>query len=208
MSKIHIPMTTFVDFVVANGTSRVTVVKTAKARYQDVYDLNHDFYNSLRKSIVAAAQKNLNSRATLDAIRSALGNRHVRKSKVYEACIAGYKKWQGRKTIVWRHELGSKSPGWTRGRLVIRVKPELRVSINDRPHIIKLYFDEDQPSKQRLATMLHLLKQSDHAEQPQVIFGILDMRRGRYYRPTREVPDLEQLLVSEVAAFETMWDNV
>ena len=201
-------MTTFVDFVVANGTSRVTVVRTAKARYQDAYDLDHDFYNSLRKSIIAAAEQNLNRRATLASIRSALGNRHVRKLKVYEACIAGYKKWQGRKTIVWRHELGSKSPGWTRGRLVIRVNPELRVSINERPHIIKLYFEEDQPSKQRLATMFHLMKQSDRAEQPQVTFGILDMRRGRFYRPTREVPGLEQLMASEVAAFETMWDNV
>ena len=201
-------MTTFVDFVLAHGTPRVTVVKNAKARYQEVYARDNDFYGPLRSFIVAAAQQNLNSMDTVASIPSARGNRNAHKLKAYEACIAGYKKWHRRKAIVWCEKLGSKSPIWTRGRLVIRVEPELRVSINQTPHMIKLYCEEDRPSKQRLATMFHLLKQSDRTKQLQVSVGILDIRRGRLHRPIREVPGLEELLTGEVAAFQKMWDNV
>lgn len=201
-------MTTFVDFVVASGIPRVTVVKNAKARYQDVYDPAKDFYKLLRESIVDAAEQNLNGKKTFDLVRSVLGKIKAPKLRAYEECIAGYKKWRGQKHLVWRKALGSDSPEWTQDRLVIRVNPELRVLINDNPHIIKLYFKEEKPTKQQLETMFQLLKQCHHRKRTPVTVGILDMRRGRLYSPTHAVPLVKQLLTGEAAAFQTIWDQI
>ena len=208
MSEIKITMTTFVDFVVANGTPKLTAVKNAKTQYQVAYDPAKDFYKPLRESIIVAAQQNLTSNESLASVRSVLGNLNARKLETYNACIAGYKTWRGRKNIVWRKTFSSGSSEWTQGRLVIRVTPELGVSVNGKPHIIKLYFKEDKPSKQLLETMFFLLKQYDRRKNNTVTVGILDIRRGRLYSSTRDFPDIEQLLAGEAAAFQTMWDRV
>ena len=204
----EISMTTFVDFVIASGTSRLTVVKNAKAQYEREYNPATDFYKSLRESIIDAAQQNLNGKETLDLIRLALANLSSSKSKAYQECGEGYEKWRGRKNIVWDNAYRSESSEWTQGRLAIRINPELGLLIKGRPHIIKLYFKAGNPSKQRLEAMFHLLKRYVYRKRTSVTVGILDMRRGQLYTPTRTVSGMEQLLAGEAAAFQTMWDGV
>lgn len=201
-------MTTFVDFVLASGTSRVTVVKRAKAQYQVAYDPAKDFYKLLRESIINAAVQNLDGKETFDSVRSVLRKIKAPKLRAYEECIDGYKKWRGQKKIIWRKAVGSESPEWTQGRLVIRVNPELCVFIKGKRYIVKLYFKEEKPSKPQLETMFHLLKQYERRKRIPIIVGILDVRRGRLHSQTREVPGIEPLLTGEAAAFQTIWDQI
>ena len=181
MSRINVTMTTFVDFVAArSGTPKLTAVKQAKAQYQAEYDPATDFYKPLRECIVAAAQQNLNGKETLDSVRSILINLNARKLDSYQECAAGYKRWRGRKNILWDIDFPSEGSEWTQDRLSIRINPEVGVIINGTPHIVKLYFKSTDLSQFRLETTYYLLKQYHHQKQNEVNVGVLDLRRGSY----------------------------
>ena len=53
----EISMTTFVDFVLATGTKRLTCVKKAKKDYGKKYDPARDFYRLLRDKIMVMHQE-------------------------------------------------------------------------------------------------------------------------------------------------------
>ena len=205
LPNIHISMTTFVDFVFASGPPKLAAVMKAKIRYQTGYDSATDFYTPLREWIIAVTYQNLTGTETLDSMRSTFVNLNTRNSHAYQECIAGFTQWWRGKNIVWNKALRSE---WTQGRLAIRIAPELGVSIRGEPHIIKLYFKKQKPSKQRLQAMVHLLNQLNGRAQTPVTVGILDMRRGQLHSPTRDDSVMEPLLAGEAAAFQTMWDRV
>ena len=205
LPDIHISMTTFVDFVVASGTSKLAEVMKAKVRYQTGYDPATDFYTPLREWILTMTHLNMIGTETLDPMRAIFVNLNTRKAHAYQECIAGFTQWWRGKNIVWNKALRSE---WTRGHLAIRITPELGVSIRGKPHIITLYFKKAKPSEKRLQVLVHLLNQLNGRAQTPVTVGILDMRRGRLHSPTLDVSDMEQLLAGEAAAFQTMWDRV
>ena len=205
MPNIHISMPAFLDFVVASGIPKLAEVMKAKVQYQTGYDPATDFYTPLREWIIAVTHQNLTGEKTLDSMRSTFGHLNTRKAHAYQECIAGFTKWRRGKNLVWNAALRSE---WTRGRVAIRIHPELGVSIRGEPHIITLYFRKAKPSKKRLQVLVHLLNQLDSRAQTPVTVGILDMRRGVLHSPTRDVSDMEQLLAGEAAAFQTMWDLV
>ncbi len=198
----EISMTTFVDFVLASGTQRLTVVRRAKADYQTKYDPARDFYRLLREGIVEMHQMQ-KPRVSLDGIVQNLSD--AKKVAPYLECIDAYKRWCGKKQFEW---VGAYSIDWKCDDLVVRVNPELGMCINDAPHVITLYFKGESPSKQRLETMFHLLELSLPAELRDATPGILDVRRGNLFKPNRDIPSIGALLMGDALAFQTMWDRV
>ena len=209
MSRICVTMTTFVDFVAArSGTPKLTAVKQAKAQYQAQYDPATDFYKPLRECIVDAAQRNLSGTESLNKIHSVLVNLNTRKLDSYQECGEGYKRWRGRKNIIWDNNFRSEGSEWTQDRLTIRINPELGLLINGKRHIVKLYFKSTELSQFRLETTYYLLKQYHHKMHDELNVGVLDLRRGQLRGPNREIAGIEYLLAGEAAAFQTMWDLV
>lgn len=198
----EISMTTFVDFVLASGTKRLTCVKRAKSEYQRDYDPAKDFYRLLREAIIGIHQDG-KKKESLDGLLGTLTDK--KKLDAYSQCVAAYKQWCGRKRFQW---VRSFTTDWSDGDLRVRVNPELGLYINGSLHVLKLYFKADVPSKRRLETMFHLLRLSIPNEMENAMPGILDVRRGNLFRPTREVPGIDALLVGEAAAFRTMWSEV
>ena len=197
-----ISMTTFIDFVLKSGTPRLTVLRKAKAEYAQQYSPAKDFYKLLRESIVEVHQNKM----SIIGLDTLLGNLNdQRKVRPYRECIAGHKKWYGRSEFEWGKPFNAQ---WIRGRLVVRVNPELGVSIDGITHFVKLYFKPDKLTKPRVETMFCLLSQSLPNEFRQAKVGILDVRRGLLHSPNRNIPDIETLLRGEAAAFETMWEQV
>lgn len=195
-------MTTFVDFVLANGTQRLTVVRKAKTEYGREYSPARDFHKALREAIIDVHQHG-RQLAALDGLVNTL--RDQRKIDSYQACISSYKSWCGRKKMDW---LDGYTAQWTYGDLTVRVNPELSLQVNNVPHAIKLYFKSDKPSKGRFETMFHLLDISmPNAHQGRTP-SILDVRRGNLFCPNKRIPGIQTLLEGEAAAFQTMWSQV
>lgn len=198
----EISLTTFVDFVLASGTPRITCVRRAKSIYSQEYSPAFDFWRKLRIAIIEMHEQE-ESRTTLDNVLDGLID--AKKRLLYADCIRSYKEWMGRKNFTWS---GCTQTMWKRSGLSVRVNPELGIGINGQNHVIKLYFKAESPSKKRLDTMLHLMKSTLSLEERETVPGILDVPRGRLITQTADVSDIEALLIGEGTAFVTMWNLV
>lgn len=133
-------MTTFVDFVIKSGTTKLTTVKQAKKAYSFAYDPARDWWKRLRDAIIEMHQKNKNVKI-LDSI---LMIQKPLKQSSYSKSIYGYKKWVGKKKIEW---IGIDNSHWEYGDLTVRVNPELGLKIDGTNYMLKLYFKGEAPSK-------------------------------------------------------------
>jgi hypothetical protein len=173
----EISMTTFVDFVLASGTKRLTCVRKAKKDYRQDYDPARDFYRLLRDTIITMHEESKPKEILDDLLRTP---NDPRKALAYSECVNAYKQWCKRKQIEW---IGKYNADWIDAKLTVRVNPELGVRINGAPYVIKLYFKGEKPSKRRLETMFHLLQSTLPQELEGAIPGILDVRRGNLFSP-------------------------
>jgi hypothetical protein len=197
-----ISLTTFVDFVLASGTPRLTCIRNAKAMYSTEYHPPFDFYKQLREFIIEMHSAGKPASA-LD--RFVVSNANAKKAATYRECVASYKKLMGSRPIEWT---GSEAAKWEIGDLSVKVNPELGLRIDGVNHVVKLYFKQPQPSKLRLETMLHLLEKVLPKNNKPAIPAILDVPRGKLIVPTVRVNGLDALLAGEAAAFVAMWRAV
>jgi hypothetical protein len=193
-----ITLTTFVDFVSATGTARLTKVRQAKKFYEEGYAPARDFYKPLRDRIEACFEGGWNSAG----LRKALGEvDDPKKAANYEECRKGLTKWVGRKQI---STLNESRGTWSAGRLNVSVNPELHLEINGVPHLLKLYLKGEALSKQRANAALHLVGGIAGDSIP----GVLDVRRSKLYVPTVPIPGMDALLKAEAAALTTLWASL
>jgi hypothetical protein len=198
----QISLTTFVDFVNASGTPRLTCVRDAKAMYEQKYDPRTDFWKALREAIV---EVHVNGRPVSDLNQLLCELRDVKKRSKYPNHVKMYQRFIGRKEVKW---LGVDTVDWTSGDLRVRVNPELGLLIDDKAYVVKLYLKGQQPTKLRSDTILHLIRETLSTKQAKAIPGLLDVGRGKLIVPTVEVPGLGALLRGEAAAFASMWKQL
>lgn len=189
-------MTTFIDFVVATPGSKVGEVRDARKLYSREYNpAIQDPYGELREAILSMHRE---GRPT-SSLRTVLAGATDRMRPHWEACVDGYSRWVGHKKLVLLPN--PKPVKWTSGDLNVRVNPELGMSVNGEPHLIKLYLKADKISKVRIYSVLHLLQQTFPTRGT---IGILDVRRGKLFTPP--VPaSIGPLLHGEAAAFVEIW---
>lgn len=193
-------MTTFADFVAATGPPRLTVVRNAKKRYGAGYDPRTDYWRPLRKGIAEAFTRKGYDSDVLSAVTASVTD--PKKLDNYRASFAGIERWTGNRAF-------SAGPNqkrrWTTDDLAVGVNPELITTIDGEPHVVKLYFKADPLSKARVDSLLALLE-ATHGDRGTV--GVLDVRRSKFYEPTREIPGIGALLDGEAAAFAKIWEGV
>lgn len=196
--EIEVSLTTFIDFVFASGTPKITCVRNAKKRYLQPYEPRKDFWRLLRSGIIDMHQRR-GKLSTLDTLLHDL--RDPRKSRLYGDCIDGYKRWLGRRAAHWVPVQGA---FWKYEDLIVSVNPELGLEINGQRHCIKLYFKQVQLTKHRVQAVLHLLRMTanNHAN---TMLGILDVSRAKFIPVDAATPGIGALLDGEAQSFSTMW---
>ena len=180
MDKVS--LTYFVDFVLASGTPKLTVVRQFKTR--DDYAPQADFYKKLREGIVSFHAKG-RPPSFLDGLLSGLAD--AKKAKAYPPLLAAYKKFLGKKGHSW---LQPPQGTWSSGGMDITLNPELGLKIKGQPTIIKLYFKETKLTKRRSDIVTHLLARELGPKGPRVNKSIgcsraqiqLSDRRGEWFR--------------------------
>jgi len=177
-----VSLTTFMDFVAATGTARLTRVRQAKKYYEQGYSPQRDFYKPLRDRIEAQFAAGWDAKAFRKSLEDVTDPKKI---DAYEECRAGLAKWAGRRKI----EAGeAMRVSWTSGELEVNLNPELNATINGEPHLIKMYLKGEVLSKQKVNAVLHLLAR--HAEDGQKA-GVLDVRRSKLDCPTIEIAGMD-----------------
>jgi hypothetical protein len=196
----RITMTTFIDYVAAATTAKITCVKNARAFYEDPSPYPATaFYLQLQQAIHKTFEANGDRRPIdqcIDAIHDAT------KLKSYVANAEGIKKWMGKHRFEW---IGTHKRTWTAYGLEVSVNPELAVRIDGKAHVIKLYLKAPPLVKRGVDPMLHLLRTTHGAEGS---VGILDVQRSKLLVPTRTIPGIDALLRAEAAGFVSLWSEL
>ncbi|MDH3678967.1 MAG: hypothetical protein OEV40_03345 [Acidimicrobiia bacterium] len=197
-----ISMTQFYPFVLADPVAKGTELRTIKLS-QGRYTPAVDYWRLLRLQIMA--HHRFDPGPGLDALDTAIELAHPSRKANYRIAVAHYRRFVGRKQVEW---LGRAAPGiWEAEDLQVRVNPELWVSIDGEPHVIKLFL-RSEPKwalDQRLANPLVHLLQCCHGGLGTAL--VLDLMRGRAFRLSRCGVDYDRLLRAQAAAFLSLWNS-
>jgi hypothetical protein len=200
---IEITLTDFVDFVSKAGTPKLTVVRNVKKHHIDGYGPQMDFYRSIRKGIVRMHQRG-EPRSVLDDLARDVTDK--KKQTAYLILVAGYKKFWGKKDVVWFTPPKHK---WEHAGLAISVNPELGLEFNGVRHVIKLYFKASKLNKIQMDIISHLMTTFvPRSNSSSTIFEILDIRNGKLLSGKPSDPSLTALLEGEAASFAQIYKNL
>jgi hypothetical protein len=188
------PLSKFVEFSVAQGTSRVRIVADSKKDYEP----QRDFYKRLREITQRQFVDGWDATVYRQAIRKAAT---PKKLASYEECRKGITKWAKEKEL---SASKGKSNIWRAGALEVKVNPELRLQVDGEPYSTKLYFARESPSRPRIECLLYLLEEE---APPKHHAAILDLRRGALITLEELDPNLGALLQSDAAAFAALCDS-
>lgn len=199
---IEISLTTFVDYLIATSSSRISVVRRAKKLYSQDYNPAFDFWRPFRKTIEEMHRENL-GKGHLDLLQSNLSDKNKRNA--YTKNIIGYKKWMGRKKFEW---ISSVKSSWRSDELTVNINPELNVKINGIQYIIKLYLKADKLTKHRVNTILYLLKESIKRRRIKATPAILDVKNSKLIKHSRDISGINALLNAEAISFINLFENL
>jgi hypothetical protein len=196
----QISLTDFVDIVSASGTPKATKVRQVKRR--PAYAPAADFYKPLRERIVEAHRFDY-GRDYIDGAMADLTDQ--KKMKVYPPIVDGYKKWWGKKTLVW---FDAPSFWYSKHGVDVAVNPELGLKINETPHLVKLYFKSDPLAKNKVDIITNLMAIVSSQDDPDPVMSVLDIRRGKLFSPTVSIPGLTAMLDAELAYISALWPSL
>lgn len=198
----EITLTDFVDFVIKYGTPKLTKVREIKKRGE--YEPAFDYWKQLRDGIRSFHRKGLTTKNELEQEVGIVAD--PKKMRRYLAAMAGYKKFLGRKTFSW---FNPPSEDWSHNGLVVRMNPELGIKVKGIPHVIKLYFKDESPTKQRLDVVIAMLESVLGSKAPKgTIMAVLDVSKGKLTVPTKTQPDIMALVQGEAASFVQIWNSI
>ncbi len=195
-----ISLTQFFPFVLADSIGKRSEVRSIK-RTHGLYTPAIDYWRLLRLQVVAFHQ--YGAGPGLDALDTAVELAHDSRRENYRQCVINYRRLLGRKQIDF---IGEPRRGmWLAEGLQVRINPELHLSMNGTPRVVKLYFKTGKRHRltQRTANpMLHLLDECHgHLGAPMVF----DVFNGRAFSKTRVDVDFDPMLRAQAAAFVSLW---
>lgn len=199
----QLSLTDFVDIVSSGGTPKATKVRQIK--YRPPYNPATDFYKPLRESIIDF-HRHKYGKSYIDTTINGLSD--PKKQTAYPMIAEGYKKWIGKKKLIWFDPPRSffSSHG-----VDVTVNPELGLIINGTPHLIKLYFKADKLTKNRIDIITHLMTVVLFGEIPnpqETVMSVLDIRNSKLISPTIDIAQLNGILKAELSYIATLWDEL
>lgn len=200
---VEVSLTKFTDFILKNGTAKLTVVKEAKKQNETAYDPMTDFYRILREGI-AAWHKSGADKKGLDTIMARIKNEV--KVNTYPDFIGGYKKFLGRKTYTW---IQPPKADWQHGGLIVRVNPELGLQLGDARLAVKMYLrSQGELDKRRAALITHIMQSVLGEKHKGVTLCVLDVKNGKNYPAGVYDPSVAPVLRGEALSFVEMYRSL
>lgn len=197
-----ISLNQFFPFVLADSMAKRSAALRVK-RTQGLYTPAVDYWRLLRLQVAAFHQ--FAPGPGPDALDTAIELAHPDRKANYITAVAGYRKFLGRKRIEWldRPRRGI----WLADELQVRVNPELHITIDGEPHVVKLYLraDDKLALSQRTANPLAYLLDHCHGHLGRPL--VVDVMRGRAFGFTRQGYDYESMLRAQAAAFMSLWGS-
>ncbi|MBH9658247.1 hypothetical protein JAO05_24415 [Burkholderia pseudomallei] len=195
-----ISLTDFVDIVSKSGTPKATKVASVKERPD--YEPALDFYRTLREGIIHLHQSS-KPKSELDRILDKLSD--PKKIKNYPALLEGYRKWWGKKSLVW---FSPPRASYEHAGIQININPELGMSVDSVRHVIKLYFKADALTKPRADLITYLMEtELRKLAAPTDVMTVLDIRKAKAFTYGASSATTQRMINAELAYIASLWGN-
>lgn len=206
MSKdqIKISLTEFMNFVNKSGSAKSTVVSTAKRKREEEYKHFEDYWNPLKIKIKSVHKKHGNH----EDLKEILNDINPDKKVNYSKSINGYCTFWKKRKIEW---FNPPKKTWIDGDVKIELNPELGLQIKDVLYVIKLHTSANDAIDKRHADLILNLMEKELRSKVlgnEVIFAVLDVKKGKLFENKTKDVSLIPLLKGEVRSFETIWKNL
>lgn len=197
----EISLSDFIEIVARSGSPKATKIAQLKARGE--YDPSADFYKPIREHIIKLHQRSLDKKALRQVLFSLSDTKKIKK---YPPLVEGYKKWWGRKICVW---FAPPRKHYSSDGVDIIVNPELGLEYNNEKHIIKLYFKDEQLTKQSIKIVSFLMQTvfNDYCSKG-YRFDILDVKNARLITSSEIEESIEPMLLGEMAYIAKVWEKL
>ncbi len=133
--------------------------------------------------------------------------RPVTRKKVasYEALIGGYRKWWGRKDLVW---FDPPREMYEAHGIEVVVNPTLGLTINGVPHLVRLHLKADKLTKVRADLIGALMLSTLAAAVPGATMTVLDVRNSKMFVAGNGSEGLDAMVDAELAYVASLWPKV
>jgi len=198
----QLSLTDFVDIVSLSGKPKATKIRQVKRRPS--YDPAADFYKSVRERIVETHASS-EGKEYVDGILATLTD--PKKVTAYPWVVQGYKKWWGRKSLVW---FDAPTALYSRHGIDLSVNPELGLEIDSKPYLIKLYFKAKRLEKDKadIITNLMTVAVSDLCPAPSgTVMSVLDVRKAKLFSLTAASSRVQNIVDAELAYISALWPS-
>jgi len=196
---MEIPMTSFLDFVLKSGSPKLTCARNIKEQQFEEYSPATDYYKRFREAVQEMHQGNLPK----SDLAKTVGPLPPNKVENYNRMITGYKAFLGKKDIKWFKPIRK---NWTHNTINVPINPEVGLEWGGRKYLIKLYLKSEKPSKDRLASILALMKNTISSGNHE--YAVLDVRNSKLYLYDSSMDDLIPLVEGEAESLETILSRI
>jgi hypothetical protein len=195
----RISLSDFVDVVSRSGSPKATKVREIKNR--SPYLPATDFYKPFRDGLVDLHRK-AQGKSSLTALASP---NDLKKAASYAALVDGYRKWWGRKDLVWFEP--SREIYEAHG-VEIVVNPTLGLAVNGVPHLIRLHLKADKLTKMRADLIGALMLSTLETASPGAAMAVLDVRNSKLFAAGNGPDGVDAMVNAELAYIASLWPKV
>jgi hypothetical protein len=188
----------FSMIVVTTGKPKNTKIR--KIINREPYAFYKDYYLSLRTAIKSLFIQKRHISCLYDVARKQ--NSPVKKSK-FERIVGNFKDWQSGKSI---SAFSPVKEFYVYSNTSVKCNPELNVTLNGQPRLVKLHFNESEKMTQERANVICALMQ-ESINDLQYEYSVLDLTTGRefFFNGNYEKEIIK--INKEVLNFELVWQE-
>lgn len=202
-NDIYISLTEFVNFINASGMAKMTIVSAAKAKHEEQEGNPYDYWKDLKDEIKIQLKRQGAKEDLLELVE----NIREEMRENYNQMIAGYLKFWKPTRMQWLRPIKKMVHI---GGVKMILNPEIGVKSQDKNYMIKLYLKANENLDKRHADIILAMMESELREKvdENIVFAILDVRRGKLFTYVNSDPRLLILLKSEGRSFAEMWNGI
>ena len=197
MPRIY--LSDFADVVSRSGSPKATKVREIKNRA--AYLPATDFYKPLRDGLINL-HRNAQGKTSLTELASP---DDPKKAASYVALVGGYRKWWGRKELVW---FEPPREIYEAHGVEIVVNPTLGLAVNGVPHIIRLHLKAEKLTKMRADLIGALMLTTLDAAPPGAVMAVLDVRNSKLFAAGNGPGGVDAMVDAELAYIASLWPKV
>ena len=199
--QIKVTLSEFIDFVTKCGSPKLTAVRTAKQNHSTKYDPKTDFYKPFRECV---SSMHIRQQPKIDLDALLLDLLDPKKATNYSELVKGFCKFVKGRDLQWSAPPRAE---WTSGNLTVSVNPELALSLDGKPHVIKMYLKSEKLTKFNVAVINHLMELALRPAIDPAILGVLCVRKAKFHELQPAITGLTALLQGEAATFAKIYSE-